>query len=157
MELFKITNPAWVAQIALDIEEYCKQTGAPNLNYHGVVALFQRTAQLGGELQELWVAMEDDKPVGFGHWHVKDLPHVGTVYMDYIFSKSNKREAAQALAAKFAAFGEKHNSPWYMFDVMNHSPKLIKHIIAIAEEQGFEVTKKPYTPCLARKRTKSQE
>jgi hypothetical protein len=157
MELLKITNPAWVAQIALDIEQYCKQAGAPNFNYHGVVTLFQRTAQLGGELCELWVAIDNDEPVGFAHWHVKDIPHVGTVYMDYLFSKSNKRDVARALVGEFVAFGERHNSPWYMYDVMNHSPKLMKHITKLAEEQGFEVAEKPYTPCLARKRIKPQE
>jgi hypothetical protein len=112
---------------------------------------------LGGELCELWVAIDNDEPVGFAHWHVKDIPHVGTVYMDYLFSKSNKRDVARALVGEFVAFGERHNSPWYMYDVMNHSPKLMKHITKLAEEQGFEVAEKPYTPCLARKRIKPQE
>ena len=149
--MIKVTNPAWVVNIAPEIERFCAKLNLPNVSYHSLVAHLQRTAQIGGEIAELWIALEDDRPVGFAHWCVRDLPLVGTVYMDYLFSKAMSRRAIKGLIAEFIDFGRRKNSPWYMFDLVNNA-RLIGHIKKLAAEFGFEMIEQPYIPYLARKK-----
>ena len=152
IKLVKINNPNWVAQLGPMIEDFCAKIHMPNINYYSVVAYFQNTAQLGGELSELWVAFDSDKldiPMGFAHWSVRGIPLVGTVYFDYLYSKANRKAVVREFIKKFLAFGKKLNSPWYMFDAISN-PKLLKYFNRFAKEFNLNLIEQPYIPFLAR-------
>lgn len=147
----KINNPLFVANIVPLIQDFIDKTNLPNINVHSMVAFFQRTAQLGGEIVELWVSLEDNEPVGFAHWNVRDLPLVGSVHLSFLYCKGNKYNIAKQLIEEFKNFGIKHNSPWHMYDVVDN-PKLINHFNNIAQEFGYDQVKQPYTPFIVRKK-----
>jgi len=156
IEILKINNPNWVANLGPLVQDFCDKIKMPNINYYSIIAYFQRTAQLGGELSELWVAFEDGLPVGFAHWCIRDIPLVGTVYFDYLYSKANKREVVRRLIEEFLKYGVKHNSPWYMFDATKH-PKLLKYFRRFAKQFNLNLTEQPYIPFLARIKNESNK
>ena len=148
-DIVKINNPLWVANLAPLIVDFLEKIQLPNINYHSMIAMFQRTAQIGGELVELWAVLEEKEPVGFAHWCVRDIPMVGTTHMDFLYSKANRRDIIKEILMKWKEFGEKHNSPFYMYDVVNN-PKLVQHFKNLAEFFGFESVQQPYLPHIAR-------
>ncbi len=150
-EILKISNPLYVANMVPMIQDFLERTTLPNINIHSMVAFFQRTAQLGGEIAELWVAFEDKEPMAFAHWSVRDLPLVGSVHLSFLYCKGNRKDIVRQLVAEFEQFGVRHNSPWYMYDVVNN-PKLINHFANIAQEFAGDQIQQPYTPFIARKK-----
>lgn len=147
----KITNPLWVANLSPLVIDFLEKVNLPNINYHSMIAIFQRTAQLGGDLVELWVALEENEPVGFAHWCVRDIPLVGTTHMDFLYCKGNRKDIVKDLVSKWIEFGTKLHSPFYMYDVVN-TPKLVQHFKNLAEDFGFESVQQPYLPFIARKK-----
>jgi len=150
-KILKINNPLYVANLVPLIQDFLERTTLPNITIHSMVAFFQRTAQLGGEIVELWAAFEENEPVGFAHWCVRDLPLVGSVHMNFMYCKGNRKDFVKQLVSEFEKFGTKHNSPWYMYDVVNN-PKLINHFANIAQEFAGDQIQQPYTPFIARKK-----
>lgn len=149
IKIVKVNNPNWVANLGPLVQDFCEKIDMPNINFYSVIAYFQRTAQIGGELAELWTAFEDDIPIGFAHWCVRGIPLVGTVYLDYLYSKANKREVVKKFIEQFLRYGAKHNSPWYMLDIMKN-PKLLKYLRRFAGIYDAKLIEQPYVPFLAR-------
>jgi hypothetical protein len=150
-KILKINNPLYVANLVPMIQDFLDKTDLPNMNIHSMVAFFQRTVQIGGELVELWAAFDGEEPVGFANWCVRDLPLIGSVHLNFVYCKANRKDFLRQLVTEFKNFGIKHHSPWYMYDVANN-PKLINHFNSIAEEFGYDPIKQPYTPFIVRKK-----
>jgi hypothetical protein len=150
--LVKITNPLFVANLAPLVIEFLEKVELKNMNVHSLIATLQRTAQLGGNAAELWAVIDDtDGPIGFAHWHLLDIPYIGTVHLDYIFCKGNRKDIVKELIKEFIAFGDKLNSPWYTWALFNH-PKLLSHIKNLALDLGVEFTDQPFTLHIGRRK-----
>ena len=149
-EIIKISNPLYVANLAPLITDFLEKVNLRNINVYSMIALFQRTAQLGGEMVELWACIEENEPVGFGHWGIRDLPLVGTVHLDFVYCKGNRKDLVKQLVGEFVNFGVRRHSPWYTCDVVNN-PKLISHLTNLAHELGIEEFSQPYVPFIGRK------
>jgi hypothetical protein len=150
-KILKINNPLYVANLVPLITDFLSKVSLPNINVHSMVALFQRTSQMGNEIVELWAIFEDNEPIGFGHWGIRDLPLIGTVHLDFLYCKGNRKDLVIQIISEFDKFGVKHHSPWYMCDVVDN-PKLIAHLTNLVHSIGFEEFKQPYIPYLGRKK-----
>jgi hypothetical protein len=150
-EVIKVNNPLWVAGLSPLVIDFISKILLPNLTYQSLITMFQRTAQIGGNLVELWAVLDNNEPVGFAHWCVRDMPLVGTTHMDFLYCKGNRKDIVRDLVKKWVEFGETHNSPYYMYDVVNN-PKLIQHFTNLADELGFEAVQQPYVPFIGRKK-----
>lgn len=150
-KIIKINNPLYVANLVPLITDFLDKVTLPNINVHSMVAYFQRTSQLGGELIELWSVFDDNEPVGFSHWCIVDIPWVGSCHLDFIYCKGNRRESVKQLITEFINFGIKHHSPWYMLEI-NNVPKLISHFENVYKELGFEQCLRPCLPFTLRRK-----
>ena len=138
MEAVKVTNPVWLGNIAPQIEKLCRRIKISTITYESLYTYFAQTVQFGGENAELWVVFDDQKPIAFAHWLVRGLPHVGTVYMDFLYNASKKREPVSILIKEYSKFGKKHHAPFYEGDAINKAAMLLfnKYI----EEIGYVAT-----------------
>jgi hypothetical protein len=150
--LVKITNPLFVANLAPLVIEFLEKVEVKNMNVHSFVAQLQRTAQIGGNVAELWAVIDEtDGPIGFAHWHIMDIPSVGTVNFDYCFCKGNRKDIVKELFMEFLSFGEKNNSPWYVYNLFNH-PKLVSHVKNLMMECGMEMSEQPFISYIGRRK-----
>ena len=120
MKAVKVTDPRWIGIIGPEIKSYVKKINAGNVTYEGMFVYFQRAVQFGGDKTELWVVMDDDKPVAFGHWFVRDVPCNGTVYFDQIYSWTRSIEPVDLLIQAFKRFAVRSNATIYEFDLVNN-------------------------------------
>jgi hypothetical protein len=127
MKAIKITNAEWLPVIGKEIEDFTRKAhidGIHGPNYYAFVA---RTVQYGGEAAEFWVVFDNDDPVGFGHWHVLDLPHIAKVYCHalntWATAPKQKHKTIELLVDEFRKFGVKHNAVWYSADFINKTTK----------------------------------
>lgn len=149
MELLKITNPVWVANLAPSIQKMIEKLALPNIDYYALVTHYQQIVQVGSTRAELYVAIDEDKiPVGFANWVVRGTPFVGTAYLEFIYSR--KVGAAEMLLVKFGEFAARNNSPYLMCEIGNNG-KLIKHFRKLATKHNIELIEAPTITFLARK------
>jgi hypothetical protein len=149
MNLFKITNPLWVANLAPLIQKMITRLALPNIDYYALITHYQNIVQLGGDTAELYVATEDDGiPIAFANWVIRSMPYVGTAYLEFIYSK--KVGAAEELLLEFKRFSDKHNSPYIQCEIGNNG-KLIKHFRKIATKHKVNLVEAPTVTFLAKK------
>ena len=149
MNLFKITNPLWVANLAPLIQKMITRLALPNIDYYALITHYQGIAQLGHSNAELYVVTEGDEgfPIAFANWIIRSVPFVGTAYLEFIYSQ--KVGAAEELLLQFKKFADQRNSPYLMCDIGNNG-KLIKHFRKIATKNGVKLTEAPTVTFLAR-------
>ena len=150
VNLGKVGQPMFIANIAPMVQKFVERVDLPNLSYEGMVTLLQRRAQYGGDIAEVWVAQNATDYLGWASWRVCDLPLVGTVYLDYIYTRGNRRDVTKLLVEEFVKFASKNNAVLLTMDVVK-SGKLLDHFKKIANEVGFEMKVNPWFPCLATK------
>jgi len=150
VKLVKINNAMFIANIAPMVQEFVKRIDLPNVSYEGMVYVLQTRAQYGGNASEVWIAHEDEGYLGWASWHVCEAPLVATVYMDYIYSKSNRRDVALLFAKQFMQFADERNAIWLTMDIVK-SGKLLEHFKNMAKDLGLEMSINPWFPCLATK------
>jgi len=154
MKLEKIDNPNWVANIAPDVMKLVDKILLPNINFHSLIVHFQNVAQFGGKQAELWVATSEATDIvpaetlGFASWAVRHTPYVGTVYLEWIYSK--RIGVAEALLRQFEQFAMENNAPFFMCDLVNNG-KLAKHFSKIIAKEGYKFIEAPYLSYVARK------
>ena len=120
MKAVKVTDPRWIGIIGPEIKAYVKKIGASNVTYEGMFVYFQRAVQFGGDKTELWVVMNDEeKPVAFAHWFVRDVPCNGTVYFDQLYSWTRAIEPVDILINEFVKFAERSRATIFEFDLVN--------------------------------------
>ena len=93
---------------------------------------------------------DNDKPIAFGHWMVRDLPHVGKVYCDFIYSWVKDRRPADLLIDKFIEFGKKHRAVIYEGDAINDP--VFRAFQKIASRKGYYLTKSNHINFTGRKK-----
>lgn len=150
MNLTKITSAMYIANFAPMVQKFVERVGLPNISYESMVYLLQNRAQHGGDLFEVWLAYNETENLGWASWRVCDAPLVATVYLDYIYTKGNRKDVTKAFAEEFTKFAKKNNAVWFTMDVVK-SGKLLEHFKGIAKEMGFEIKVNPWFPCLATK------
>jgi hypothetical protein len=150
MKLEQINNAMFIANIAPMVQKFVERIEVPNVSYEAMVYLLQNRAQYGGNLSEVWIAYNDTEHLGWASWRVCDATLVSTVYLDYIYTKGNRKDISKAFAEQFTKFAEKNNAVWLTMDIVK-SGKLLEHFKNIAKEIGFEIKVNPWFPCLATK------
>ena len=150
VKLTKINNPMFIANIGPMVQEFVKRIEVPNVSYEAMVYLLQNRVQFGGDAAEVWLAQNETDYLGWAAWRLCDAPLVSTVYMDYIYTKGNRKDVSTMFAKEFTKFAEKNNAIWLTMDVVK-SGKLLEHFKNIAQEIGFEMKINPWFPCLATK------
>ena len=148
MNLFKITNPLWVANLAPLIQKMINRLELPNIDYYALIAHYQQMVQLGNVNAELYVVVSEDQlPIAFANWVIRGTPFVGTAYLEFIYSQ--KVGAAEQLLLQFKRWAAECNSPYLMCDIGNNG-KLIKHFRKIAKKNGVTMTEAPTVSFLAK-------
>lgn len=91
------------------------QKEIPEINYSGLKTYLQSTVQYGGDVMEFWVVydMETREPIAFAHWFLRPIPYRGTVFCDFIFNSSRRKEAASLLLGEYEMFGKRHRATFY--------------------------------------------
>jgi hypothetical protein len=139
MQIFKLTNPLYIGEIAPLIQafyDHVKRTSKyEGISYESLYTYLVQAIQFGGEISEVWVAIDDEnKPIAFAKWHVCGPPHYGKVYVEFLYSKVKDKKVSVELIKEFVKFGEKHRAPYYSYDAVN--PAVAKRLMAISEEVG---------------------
>jgi len=154
MKVVKITNPLFLGEMAPLIQsfyDHVKRTSEyEGISYESIYTYLAYTVQFGGDINEFWVAFKKNEPVGFAKWHVCMTPHIGKVYIEFIYSKLKDKIVSVELVKEFLKFGERHNSPWYSFDAANKH--VAKRLTQIAEECGVETKETGITNFIGRKK-----
>jgi len=152
MKVIKITNPLWLGQIGPKLDAFVKKISVQGIGYESFYSYIVNAIQFGGNLSEFWVAMDKNKPVAFAHWLVRGLPHVGTVYCDFIHSWTKDQKAISLLLDEFARFGEKNHAPLYEGDTINETIyRLFRKLVG---EKGYDIEKSGVINFIGRKRPK---
>jgi hypothetical protein len=117
--IVKITNPLYLGQLGPRIAEFEKKLSVKGITYESLYTYFAHNIQFGGDLAEFWVVFEGDTPVGFANWLVRGLPHIATVYCDFITVWTKNPDAHKLLLGQYVKFGEQHRAVWYEGDAVN--------------------------------------
>lgn len=116
MKAVKINNGAYLPVLSMRIEEFCKRAPVDGIQPGNMQTYLAQVAQFGGDRCELWVVIDDDKPVAFASWEVNGLPHIAKVYWLAVHSWHGDGEPVQLLTEEFIKFGHKHNAVWWSGD-----------------------------------------
>ena len=161
MKAIKITNPLWIGQIGHRIKEFVDKVPeghAEGLTYETLYSYyvqsiqrgFVQNKQNGVESSELWVVFDDDgSALAFAHWNLRDLPYVGCVCMDSVYSWSKSRVPFQLLVAEFENFGVKHRATIYEIST---SDRFAKYIEKIVTKKGHSFNRTGKINCVMRRR-----
>ena len=150
MQTLKITNPLYVGSLAPLIQNYVKRVPFPGVTYESFYTFLANIAQFGGMNSELWVVLDADKqPLAFAVWSVIGLPHVGTVYMQHIYSKAKNKKITLELVQQWEKFGLEKNCPIFMFDAVNEP--VCKYFEGLMKEIGYNINKTGFIHCVGRK------
>lgn len=124
----KITNVKYLTILAPHIQKFHNKVKVKGVEYESLVTYFMNTVQHGAsnlvngvarDLFEFWVVFEDRQPIAFAHMLLRGLPHIGKVYMDFIYSWTKNPEAVRALMEAFRKFGLDHRAVYYEGDAIN--------------------------------------
>lgn len=137
VKAIKITNPLFVGQLGPHIQSFVERIAPIGVTYETMYSYLAQIAQFGGENAELWLAQNEVDPLAFATWHVRQLPHVGKVCLDYTYNWSKKTEAMIPLLEEFKQFGIKHRAPLHEIDTRNKT--LVELIRRYSDERGYEI------------------
>jgi hypothetical protein len=125
----KITSPNYLGVIAPLIMKFYNRIKETSGLYEGVTyeSLFVYLTRLiqfgrngtGEDRSEVWVAYEDETPIGFAAWHLMDIPHIGKVFCPCLYNDTRNQKAIKELYGEFIQFGRKHRAPIYEFYAVN--------------------------------------
>lgn len=165
MEAIKITNPQWLGYIAPRIAEFAAKLNVAGISYETLYTYFVNSVQHslkveiqnkddGGpkleDMSEFWVVLEEDgTPVGFAHWYVRGLPHVGKVMCDSIYSWGKNREIFRKLLDEFEDFGRRHRATIYECDALNDA--VVRLYNSAAKSKGYNLKVTSLRHCVMEK------
>ena len=135
------------------IDAFNKKIKIPGITYESLYTYFANNIQFGGDKAEFWIVYEGEregeKPVGFGSWCVRGLPHIGKVCCDFLYSSNRRREPVELLINEFEKFGLKHRAPIY--EAFAISEELFRVHKLAATRKGYEITRMKTVNFLGRK------
>lgn len=106
IKLVQITNPMWLGQIGPQIAEMVKRIAIDGLQYETMFSYFQASVASGGNATQFYLALVDGEPGAFGHWHLRSLPYIAHVYLDYLWNWSKVTEATEKLVEQCFEFAK---------------------------------------------------
>jgi hypothetical protein len=159
----RITDPLWVGNLGEHFVKFVKKIGTLGISSASFHSYLTRSVQFGGNAMELWVVFESDehgtpdfsRPLAFAHWLVRDLPHVGKTYCDFIHNWSRKGEAVALLIEKWIEFADKFNAR--LFEGESTNKRLFQHFRKLANANGFVMEATQRTNFIAWKETAQEE
>lgn len=155
MRLLKITNPNWLLNIAPRISEFARHLKEDHIPYEQLSSYLAMSIQkahlqrLKHDTSEFWVVIDNNEPKAFAHWGIRDLPNLGKVYMDGIYSWSRSKKAVEMLVQEFIEFGKKHRCTIYEFDCINK--KVYDIFKTYANKLGYDFNDTGRIHCIGRK------
>lgn len=140
MKAVKIESPLWLGTIALKLNGFVEKLPTEGVTYESLYTFLATVIQHGKDVSEFWCVFDKDKPVAFGRWEVRGLPHIGKVYGDCFYSWAKNPTAINLLVAEFINFGKKHRALIYEVDfadehIYNHFNKILKKHDAVLKRQ----------------------
>lgn len=130
----KVTNPDFILQLVPHIEDYVKIVGGVGIYASTFTAYLMQTVAKGGDMAEVWVALKDEKPVGFVRFNVLPLPYISDISIDVFYSWTKNLRVSHKLVTAIVEFAKRHNAKrmhgyCYNERVFNHFKKLLsKHL-----------------------------
>ena len=104
MKAIKITNPVWLGEIAPKINDYADKLKIHGLDYTSMYSYFRNVVQLGGEMAQFWVVMDNGKPVAFANWSVRPLPYMASASLENIYKWVKNSEPVELLMKEYLNF-----------------------------------------------------
>jgi hypothetical protein len=131
----KINNPLFIGQIAPLIQGFYDRIYAKGklkgISYESFYTHLVNTAQNGGNMSEVWIALKDGEALAFASWSVLGWPHFGTVYCSTLYSSAKDDKVPRALIEKFLEFAKNRRAPYIVFTVQNEATgRLFKRILS---------------------------
>lgn len=131
----KINNPLFIGQIAPLVQGFYDRVYAKGklkgISYESFYTHLVHTAQSGGDVNEVWIALKDDKALAFASWSVLGWPHFGTVYCSTLYSSAKDDTVPRALIERFLEFAKNKRAPYIVFTVQNEATgRLFKRILS---------------------------
>jgi hypothetical protein len=149
LKLVRINNPLFLGNIGPEIKDFMEKIAVPGITYEGLYAYFAQSVQFGGDKSEFWVAFEGEKPLAFAHCVVRGFPHVGKVYLDFIYNWSDNKEVVHLLLEKYIEFGKRHRALLYEADCINET--IFRLFKQSADKFGFDFNKTGHINCIGKK------
>ena len=139
----RVSNPYFVGDITPHLIRYVKKLEPMGITYESLYAYFVNSIQYGTEKSELCVVHKEGERevLGFAHWHVMNMPHVGTVLMDHIYNDTTNRKVVRILFRELIEFANKKRCKFMMGMALNE--KLVKHWRRVAREIGVTFRETP--------------
>jgi len=148
LKTLKINNVLWLPQIAPQISEFAIGMKSPVICYESLFTYFQQAVQYGGALREFWVVFDEDKPVGFAHWYVNQLPQVSMVTCDFTHMWGKYKTVSNEIMAEYVKFGKRNNCLYYKFQALDE--KRFKFFDTLCKKQGIDLQRQDYVHGLGR-------
>lgn len=161
MKAIKITNPLWIGQIGHRIKEFVDkipEDQTAGVTYETLYSYYVQSVQRGFiqnkqngvESSELWVVFDDDgSALAFAHWYLRDLPYVGCVCMDSVYSWSKSRVPFQLLVTEFDNFSSKQRATVCEISTYDRFAKYIEKIVT---KKGYSFNRTGIINCVMRRR-----
>jgi hypothetical protein len=153
MDIIKINNPLYIAQVAPLIHAFFKRVeknpSVKGISYESLTSYFQNIVQYGGDLAEFHAVLDNDKPIAFAMWRVLGPPHFGVSFCEYIYNSVKSNEPITELCKQFAKFSNDHNTPYFGFMTVNDA--VSRRLTTIAKQFGVTMEDMGTTNLIGRK------
>jgi hypothetical protein len=144
----KITNPLWLPMLSPRIKDLADRLKSPAIRYEGLFTYFQQAVQFGSQVREFVTVFSGDSPIGFAHWYVAPLPHVGMVICDFTHMWASHKTAANTIMEEYKKFGQRNNCPFYKFQALDE--RRFRFFDALCKKHGIDLTLQDYVCGLGR-------
>lgn len=149
MKATKITRPMYIGNIGPQIANYCKKVDIPNMAYETLYQHMTNMVQFGGDLAEVWVVFNEDKPVCFATWVVESNPVISTAFWDHIYKWTPDSEPVLLLGDEFLKFAKRNRCEFLRCRPVN--TKVAGLFKKYAADKGVSVEEKTETILFARR------
>ena len=164
-QISKVVNPELLSALNSEVIKFAEKMDLDGVTSQSLWLYFYESIQRSviqensgmPITEEFWVVYTiDDDTTGtiaihaFSHWFKQGLPHVGSVYCDFMYSWNTAKKPASMLINKFVEFGKRHHCPWYEFDAVNE--RVYTVFKKAAEKRGYEIKRRPRVNCIGREK-----
>lgn len=149
IKAIKVTNPFYITLAGPELKKYVERIRTKTITYEGFVTFLCNTAQCGGNFSEVWMVLEDDKPVAFAQWNLCTIPHTGTWSWNHVGSWTKNKEAFEILVEKCFEFGARNNCTYLLGQI--NGKKLVEYYREKCNKMGIKMEKLDYFPVIFKK------
>ena len=140
-EVIYVNQPEYVIRVMWPlIVEFDDTTKMPGMSPHTITAYMIEGIKYKNI--EIWVAIEDGKPIGFAVYQIMGFPYYSTGHFVSFYACKRKREVSDALTLKFLDFMERFNLKYWGY--ATGTEKLAVRFKERAKEMGFTVKRESF-------------